>query len=77
MNIRKAGAIVIFLLAGVGAKGAGNGLSAEDVAKIKQVHSKYEEAWLRGDANAVRALLRRIACCCRRTRTKHESDKKA
>lgn len=56
MNIRKAGAIVIFLLAGVGAKGAGNGLSAEDVAKIKQVHSKYEEAWLKGDPNAVRAL---------------------
>jgi uncharacterized protein (TIGR02246 family) len=34
----------------------GSGLSAEDLAKIKQVHRKYEEAWLKGDAKAVLAL---------------------
>lgn len=31
-------------------------LSPEDIAKIKQVHKKYEEAWLQGDANTVRSL---------------------
>lgn len=56
MNICKALSMGVLLLAGVGAKGAGNGLSAEDVAKIKQVHSRYEEAWLKGDADGVRAL---------------------
>jgi uncharacterized protein (TIGR02246 family) len=35
---------------------AGGNLSAEDVAKIKRVHSKYEEAWLKGDADGVLAL---------------------
>lgn len=31
-------------------------LSASDVEKIKQVHKKYEETWLKGDANGVRSL---------------------
>ena len=31
-------------------------LSAEDTKKIREVHTKYEKAWLRGDADAVRAL---------------------
>jgi len=31
-------------------------LSADDIAKIKQVHVNYEQAWLKGDADAVRAL---------------------
>jgi uncharacterized protein (TIGR02246 family) len=35
---------------------AQNTLSLEDVAKVHIVHKKYEEAWLRGDADAVRAL---------------------
>ena len=56
MNIRKGLSTALLLFVGVGARGAGNGLSAEDVAKIKQVHSKYEEAWLKGDADGVRAL---------------------
>ena len=34
----------------------GSGLSEEDIAKIKRVHRQYEEAWLRGDSNAVLAL---------------------
>jgi uncharacterized protein (TIGR02246 family) len=33
-----------------------SGLSTEDVAKIKRVHQKYEEAWLKGDSQAVLAL---------------------
>jgi uncharacterized protein (TIGR02246 family) len=37
-------------------KAAGNGLSSGDIEKIKQVHKKYEEAWLKGDDNGVRAL---------------------
>ena len=56
MKTNKALLIVLFLFAGSWAKGAGNSLSAEDVAKIKQVHSKYEEAWLKGDAEGVRGL---------------------
>ena len=28
----------------------------EDIEKIKEVHTKYEQAWLKGDANGVRAL---------------------
>ena len=35
---------------------AGNTLTPEDVAKIKQVHKNYEDAWLKGDADGVRAL---------------------
>jgi len=35
---------------------AGRSLSEEDTAKIKRVHSKYEEAWLKGDADGVRSL---------------------
>jgi ketosteroid isomerase-like protein len=31
-------------------------LSAEDIAKIKEVHRKYETTWLKGDADGVRAL---------------------
>ena len=34
----------------------GNGLSDDDIAKIKRVHRMFEEAWLRGDAASVRAL---------------------
>ena len=35
---------------------AANGLSARDVASIRRVHHEYEEAWLKGDADRVRAL---------------------
>ena len=33
-----------------------NGLSAADAAKIRQVHVRYQEAWLKGDADGVRSL---------------------
>jgi len=56
VKTNKALLIVLLLFAGSWAQGAGNSLSAEDVAKIKQVHRKYEEAWLKGDADGVRAL---------------------
>jgi len=56
MNIRRVVPLVVFFLVSSGVKGAGNSLSAEDIAKVKQVHSKYEEAWLKGDADGVRAL---------------------
>jgi len=56
MKVCKALPFVVFLLASPVARGAGNSLSAEDTAKIKQVHNKYEEAWLKGDVDGVRAL---------------------
>jgi len=36
--------------------GSAGSLSADDLAKIKRVHSQYEQAWLKGDADAVCAL---------------------
>ncbi len=39
MNIRKALPLVMFFVVSPAATGAGNSLSAEDIAKIKQVHS--------------------------------------
>jgi uncharacterized protein (TIGR02246 family) len=45
-------AVMLLLPLGVVA----SGLSTEDVAKIKRVHQEYEEAWLKGDSQAVLAL---------------------
>ncbi len=57
MIIRKIAAFVALLLsAGILAAAAENTLSGNDVAKIKQVHKNYENAWLKGDANGVRSL---------------------
>ena len=56
MKIRKVLPLIALVLVCPIVKAAGDGLSAEDVAKIKQVHKKYEEAWLKGDDNGVRAL---------------------
>ena len=47
--------ILLAALSPVGA-GASGGLSQEDVAKIRQLHKGYEDAWLKGDANGIRAL---------------------
>jgi uncharacterized protein (TIGR02246 family) len=55
MPFRKT-ALFVFLLATPLLGIAENTLSLEDVAKIRIVHKKYEEAWLKGDADAVRAL---------------------
>ena len=56
MNTCKALVSVLCLLVFPGTQGTGNKLSEDDIAKIKQVHSKYEETWLKGDADGVRAL---------------------
>jgi len=56
MNICTSGPLLAVLLVSPFAQLASNSLSAEDLAKIKQVHKKYEEAWLKGDANGVRVL---------------------
>jgi len=56
MHFRKTVLALVFLFTGPLLSFAQNALSLKDVAKIRMVHRKYEEAWLRGDANAVRAL---------------------
>jgi uncharacterized protein (TIGR02246 family) len=56
MKIRKVLPVVSLLLVCPAIRAAGGSLSADDIAKIKRVHSKYEEAWLQGDADGVRAL---------------------
>jgi uncharacterized protein (TIGR02246 family) len=56
MHLRKAALLLTFLLAGSLLALAQNTLSPEDIAKIKAVHKKYEETWLSGDADGVRAL---------------------
>jgi len=56
MPFRKTALLLVFLLATPLLGIAEDTLSLEDVAKIRIVHKKYEEAWLRGDAGAVRAL---------------------
>jgi len=56
MPFRKTALLLVFLLATPLMGIAENTLSLEDVAKIRIVHKKYEEAWLKGDADAVRAL---------------------
>src|SRR4029077_8171521 len=56
MHFRKAALFLFFLLAGPLLSLAQNTLSLDDVAKIRAVHKKYEETWLSGDADGVRAL---------------------
>jgi uncharacterized protein (TIGR02246 family) len=56
VNILKTLLLSGLLLICPATRAGGDSLSAEDIAKIKRVHSKYEEAWLRGDADGVRAL---------------------
>src|SRR5215470_8662153 len=56
MNSWKVILPVLFLFIFSGTQGAGNRLSEGDIAKIKQIHRKYEETWLKGDEDGVRAL---------------------
>jgi uncharacterized protein (TIGR02246 family) len=57
MNIRAALLFILMLFVSAVMKaGAANSLSAEDIAKIRQVHNRYEETWLKGDADGVRSL---------------------
>jgi uncharacterized protein (TIGR02246 family) len=57
MTLRRMFLLVLLLLVSPVVRAAGGGsLSAEDIEKIKRVHSRYEEAWLKDDADGVRAL---------------------
>lgn len=48
--------LALLALAGSALGTPTTGLSTEDIEKIKQVHKKFEDAWLKGDANGVRYL---------------------
>ena len=57
MTFPKVLALVVLLLLTLTINAGGkNGLSPEDIANIKQAHSQYETAWLKGNADGVRAL---------------------
>ncbi len=56
MKIRKVIQVLCLMLTCSGIGVAGDSLSVEDIAKIKRLHGKYEEVWLKGDADGVRAL---------------------
>jgi len=56
MRFRKTALFLALLLAGPLLGPAQNTLSLDDVSKIRAVHKKYEETWLSGDADGVRAL---------------------
>ncbi|HET9995641.1 MAG TPA: SgcJ/EcaC family oxidoreductase [Candidatus Acidoferrum sp.] len=56
MNNKRVWLLIALAIVCPNIKGTGEGLSAGDIEKIKQVHKKYEEAWLREDDNGVRAL---------------------
>ena len=56
MNIKSVLPLVALLVVCPVSRAAGSGLSDDDISKIKKVHSRYEETWLKGDADGVRAL---------------------
>lgn len=56
MRFFKVVAILAFLLAAPSLSAADKSLSADDIAKIRDVHNKYEATWLKGDADGVRSL---------------------
>jgi len=56
MRLFKVVAILSFLLATPALSAAAKSLSADDIAKIRDVHKRYETTWLKGDADGVRSL---------------------
>lgn len=48
--------LVLLALAGSALGAPADSMSPEDIAKIRQVHKKYEDAWLKGDADGVLSL---------------------
>ena len=56
MNFCNAVSFFVLLLASPALTAAGSSLSADDIANIKQVHKRYEQAWLQGNADGVRSL---------------------
>ncbi|HET9696749.1 MAG TPA: SgcJ/EcaC family oxidoreductase [Terriglobales bacterium] len=55
MNFRNAVPLLAFLLVTT-ALVAQVSLSSDDIAKIREVHRQYEQAWLKNDPDGVRAL---------------------
>jgi len=56
MNMHRVVPLLVALLFVPAFAVGGANLSSDDVAKIRQVHKSYEEAWLKGDADGVRSL---------------------
>jgi uncharacterized protein (TIGR02246 family) len=56
MNTLKTISMILVVALSAAGNAASGGLSREDVAKIRQAHKGYEDAWLKGDANGIRAL---------------------
>jgi uncharacterized protein (TIGR02246 family) len=56
MNIQKVFFLFASLLPSCALAATPNKLSADDVAKIEQVHRRYEDTWLKGDAKGVLSL---------------------
>jgi|SRR5215472_3697098 len=56
MRFWKSALPLALLSLSAGLLNGGTNLSADDVAAIKRVHQKYEEAWVKGDADVVRSL---------------------
>ena len=56
MRFFRVTAILSFLLAAPALSVAAKSLSADDIAKIRDVHKRYETTWLKGDADGVRSL---------------------
>ena len=48
--------LVSLALAGAALGTVLTNLSAQDIAKIRQVHEEFEAAWLKGDPDGVRGL---------------------
>jgi len=74
-DLQGVGVIAVLLICPAIRAGGGS-LSADDIAKIKRVHSKYEEAWLKGDADGVRALFTEDCVLLPPHETKLESGKR-
>jgi len=69
MKIWQGVGVIAVLLICPAIRAGGGSLSADDIAKIKRVHSKYEEAWLKGDADGSASALYgglRVAAAARR-----------
>jgi uncharacterized protein (TIGR02246 family) len=56
MRIHRLTPALVCLLFCASLASAESTLSDDDITKIKQVHRHYEQAWLKGDADGIRAL---------------------
>ncbi len=56
MLAQKSLPVLVCLLFGISLFASDGSLSDDDKAKIREVHSRYEQTWLQGDFDGVRAL---------------------